>query len=123
VEQATFDTQPADIVPAISFSPDKMLQARLFSYGDAQRCRLGINHRLIPANAPRCPVHSYHCDGAMRVDGNFGGTLGYEPNSYRNGKSSQSFANRRSASKALRTIGTIARTPTTTRNAPNMAQT
>jgi catalase len=59
-----------------------MLQARLFSYGDAQRCRLGINHRLIPANAPRCPVHSYHCDGAMRVDGNFGGTLGYEPNSY-----------------------------------------
>ena len=67
-----------------------MLQARLFSYGDAQRCRLGINHRLIPANAPRCPVHSYHCDGAMRVDGNFGGTLGYEPNSYGNGKSSRS---------------------------------
>ena len=59
-----------------------MLQARLFSYGDAQRYRLGVNHHQIPVNAPRCPVHSYHRDGAMRVDGNHGGTLGYEPNSY-----------------------------------------
>ena len=58
-----------------------MLQGRLFSYGDAQRYRLGVNHHLIPVNAPRCPVHSYHRDGAMRVDGNFGSTLGYEPNS------------------------------------------
>jgi catalase len=57
-----------------------MLQGRLFSYGDAQRYRLGVNHQHIPVNAPRCPVHSYHRDGAMRVDGNFGGTLGYEPN-------------------------------------------
>jgi catalase len=40
-----------------------------------------VNHYLIPVNAPRCPVHSYHRDGAMRVDGNFGSTLGYEPNS------------------------------------------
>src|SRR6266478_5783789 len=80
VEQAAF--APANIVPGISFSPDKMLQARLFSYGDAQRYRLGVNHHLIPVNAPRCPVHSYHRDGAMRVDGNHGGTLGYEPNSY-----------------------------------------
>ncbi|SUS08295.1 Catalase (fragment) [uncultured Defluviicoccus sp.] len=59
-----------------------MLQGRLFSYGDAQRYRLGVNHHLIPVNAPRCPVHSYHRDGAMRVDGNHGSTLGYEPNSY-----------------------------------------
>jgi catalase len=59
-----------------------MLQGRLFSYGDAQRYRLGVNHHLIPVNASRCPVHSYHRDGAMRVDGNHGGTLGYEPNSY-----------------------------------------
>jgi catalase len=57
-----------------------MLQGRLFAYGDAQRYRLGVNHHLIPVNAPRCPVHNYHRDGAMRVDGNFGGTLGYEPN-------------------------------------------
>jgi catalase len=59
-----------------------MLQGRLFSYGDAQRYRLGVNHSQIPVNAPRCPFHSYHRDGAMRVDGNQGGTPGYEPNSY-----------------------------------------
>jgi catalase len=80
VEQAAFN--PANIVPGIGFSPDKMLQGRLFSYGDAQRYRLGVNHGQIPVNAPRCPFHSYHRDGAMRVDGNQGGTLGYEPNSY-----------------------------------------
>lgn len=78
VEQAAFN--PANVVPGISFSPDKMLQGRLFSYGDAQRYRLGVNHNQIPVNAPRCPVHSYHRDGAMRVDGNFGGMIGYEPN-------------------------------------------
>jgi len=80
VEQSAFN--PANIVPGIGFSPDKMLQGRLFSYGDAQRYRLGVNHQQIPVNAPRCPFHSFHRDGAMRVDGNFGSTLGYEPNSY-----------------------------------------
>lgn len=79
-EQSAFN--PANIVPGISFSPDKMLQGRLFSYGDAQRYRLGVNHHLIPVNASRCPFHSYHRDGAMRVDGNHGSTLAYEPNSY-----------------------------------------
>jgi catalase len=80
VEQAAFN--PAHIVPGIGFSPDKMLQGRLFSYGDAQRYRLGVNSAQIPVNAPRVPAHSYHRDGKMRVDGNYGGTLGYEPNSY-----------------------------------------
>ena len=80
VEQSAFN--PAQVVPGISFSPDKMLQARLFSYGDAQRYRLGVNHHQIPVNQPRCPVHSYHRDGPMRVDGNQGSTIGYEPNSY-----------------------------------------
>lgn len=80
VEQAAFN--PANIVPGISFSPDKMLQGRLFSYGDAQRYRLGVNHHLIPVNKSRCPFHSFHRDGAMRVDGNYGGHTGYEPNSY-----------------------------------------
>ncbi len=80
VEQSAFN--PASIVPGIGFSPDKMLQGRLFSYGDAQRYRLGVNHHLIPVNAPRCPFHNYHRDGAMRVDGNHGGAIGYEPNSY-----------------------------------------
>ena len=58
-----------------------MLQARLFSYGDAQRYRLGVNFNQVPVNAPRCPFHSYHRDGAMRVDGNAGGTISYAPNS------------------------------------------
>ena len=80
VEQAAFS--PANIVPGIGFSPDKMLQGRLFSYGDTQRYRLGVNHAQIPVNAPRCPVHAYHRDGAMRVDGNGGGGIHYEPNSY-----------------------------------------
>jgi catalase len=79
VEQSAFS--PANIVPGIGFSPDKMLQARLFSYGDAQRYRLGVNFNQVPVNAPRCPFHSYHRDGAMRVDGNQGGTIGYVPNS------------------------------------------
>lgn len=79
VEQAAFN--PAHVVPGIGFSPDKMLQGRLFSYGDAQRYRLGVNHLQVPVNTPRCPVHSYHRDGQMRVDGNHGGRLAYEPNS------------------------------------------
>ena len=79
VEQAAFS--PANVVPGIGFSPDKMLQARLFSYGDAQRYRLGVNFNQIPVNAPKCPFHSYHRDGAMRVDDNAGGTIGYAPNS------------------------------------------
>ena len=73
---------PANIVPGIGFSPDRMLQARLFSNGDAQRYRLGVNLNLIPVNQSRSGAHSYHRDGAMRVDGNHGATLGYEPNSY-----------------------------------------
>jgi catalase len=81
VEQAAFS--PANIVPGISYSPDKMLQGRLFSYGDAQRYRLGVNHHHIPVNAPKCPFHSYHRDGAMRTDGNLGGTPTYFPNSRR----------------------------------------
>ncbi len=80
VEQAAFS--PANIIHGIGYSPDKMLQARLFSYGDAQRYRLGVNYNDIPVNKPRCPFHSYHRDGRMRVDGNHGSTIGYEPNSY-----------------------------------------
>ncbi|MFP5513676.1 MAG: catalase [Alphaproteobacteria bacterium] len=78
VEQAAFS--PANIVPGIGFSPDRMLQARLFSYGDAQRYRLGVNFNHIPVNAPKCPFHSYHRDGAMRTDGNLGATPSYAPN-------------------------------------------
>ncbi len=80
VEQAAFN--PANVVPGIGFSPDKMLQARLFAYGDAQRYRLGVNHHLIPVNQARCPVNGYSRDGMMRVDGNYGGKISYEPNSF-----------------------------------------
>lgn len=80
VEQAAFN--PANLVPGIGLSPDKLLQGRLFAYGDAQRYRLGVNHDQIPVNQAKCPVHAYHRDGMMRVDGNYGAAKGYEPNSY-----------------------------------------
>ena len=79
VEQAAFN--PTHLVPGLGLSPDKLLQGRLFSYGDAHRYRLGVNHDQIPVNRPRCPMHSYHRDGLMRVDGNAGTTKGYSPNS------------------------------------------
>ncbi|WP_416189909.1 catalase [Neisseria sp. CCUG17229] len=80
VEQAAF--APSNLVPGISASPDKMLQARLFNYADAERYRLGVNRNQIPVNAPRCPVHSNARDGLNRVDGNYGSLKHYEPNSY-----------------------------------------
>ncbi len=84
VEQSAFT--PANIVPGISFSPDRMLQGRLFSYGDAARYRLGVNHHLIPVNSPKGVEnpHSFHRDGFMRTDGNLGSENHYEPNSYGN---------------------------------------
>lgn len=83
VEQAAF--APTNIVPGIGFSPDKMLQGRLFSYGDTQRYRLGVNHWQIPVNYPKNAknFHPYHRDGAMRVfNGAEGGSISYRPNSY-----------------------------------------
>ncbi len=80
VEQAAFT--PSNIVPGIAFSPDKMLQTRLFAYPDAHRYRLGVNHHEIPVNKPRSLVHTYQRDGGMRVDGNGGGSPVYEPNSF-----------------------------------------
>jgi catalase len=49
--------------------PDKMLQARSFSYADAQRYRVGVNAEQLPVNRPRCPVHHYPADGAMWLEG------------------------------------------------------
>mgnify|MGYP000023317388 FL=1 len=80
VEQAAFT--PANVVPGIGHSPDKMLQMRILSYGDAQRYRVGANHQHLPVNAPKCPVHNYQRDGAMRFDGNAGGAVNYQPNSF-----------------------------------------
>ena len=79
VEQAAFN--PANIVPGIGYSPDKMLQGRLFSYGDTQRYRLGINHTQLPVNAPIAPVANTHRDGFMQM-GSFGGARNYNPSMY-----------------------------------------
>lgn len=89
VEQAAFN--PANIVPGVGLSPDKLLQGRLFSYGDAQRYRLGVNHSQIPVNRPKVDVHAYHRDGLMRVDGNYGAAKGYVPNSYDEWKQQEAY--------------------------------
>ena len=81
IEQAAFS--PSNIVPGIGFSPDKMLQARIFSYADAHRHRLGTHYEALPVNAPKCPVHNYHKDGAMRfMPNNPQPDAYYEPNSF-----------------------------------------
>jgi catalase len=80
VEQAAFS--PVNIVPGMGYSPDKMLQARLISYPDAHRYRLGVNFETLPVNRPQCPVHTYNRDGFMRADENGGDSPNYEPNSF-----------------------------------------
>jgi catalase len=77
VEQAAFS--PANIVPGLGFSPDRMLQGRLFAYHDAQLYRVGTNHQYLPVNAPRCPVRHQQRDGAMAFNGNFGSAHNYDP--------------------------------------------
>jgi catalase len=64
IEQAAFE--PANLVPGVGASPDKMLQGRLFSYPDTHRYRIGPNYLQLPVNRPHTPVHSYNKDGAMR---------------------------------------------------------
>ena len=80
VEQAAFE--PSNNPPGFGASPDKMLQARLMSYPDAHRYRIGINYGALDVNKPRCPMHSYHRDGQMRFDGNGSGSPNYQPNSH-----------------------------------------
>jgi len=80
IEQVAFS--PSNIVPGIGFSPDKMLQARIFSYADAHRYRLGTHYEALPVNAPKCPMHHYHKDGPMRFfPNNPQPDAYYEPNS------------------------------------------
>jgi len=80
VEQAAF--APASVVPGIGFSPDKLLQGRIFAYPDAQRYRLGVNYPLLPVNKAQVPVCNYQRAGAMRVDANGGSGPNYGPNSF-----------------------------------------
>ncbi|MGP0221736.1 catalase [Paenarthrobacter sp. NCHU4564] len=78
IEQATF--APSNFVPGIAASPDKMLQARIFSYADAHRYRVGTNHAQIPVNQPKSPVHNYSQDGQGRYLFNSPSTPVYAPN-------------------------------------------
>jgi len=82
IEQAAFT--PSNKVPGIGYSPDKMLQARVFSYADAHRYRLGTHYDALPVNAPKVPVHHYHKDGQMNFFGSRTGNpdVYYEPNSF-----------------------------------------
>ena len=80
VEQAAFE--PGNMPPGMGASPDKVLQARLLSYPDAHRYRIGIQYAALPINRPRCPVQTYHRDGHARFDGNGGSAVNYEPNSF-----------------------------------------
>jgi len=91
IEQAAFS--PSNIVPGIGFSPDKMLQARIFSYADAHRYRLGTHYEALPVNAAKCPVHHYHKDGPMRFFANNPyPDAYYEPNSFNGPKQDESYA-------------------------------
>ncbi len=89
VEQSAFS--PSTIVPGIGFSPDRMLQGRLFSYTDTQRYRLGVNYASIPVNAPKFKANTYHRDGYMRVESN-GSKVEYEPNSQGEWKEQKEYA-------------------------------
>jgi catalase len=102
VEQAAFE--PRNVVPGMGFSPDKMLQARLISYPDAHRYRLGANYDSLPVNKPQCPYHTYNKDGAMRFDGNGGSAVNYEPNSFGGPTQDRSYVERPRA-----VSGTVAR--------------
>jgi len=83
IENAAYS--PSNIVPGIGFSPDKMLQARIFSYADAHRHRLGTHYEMIPVNQPKSPVAHYHRDGQMNTYGGLrtgNPDVYYEPNSF-----------------------------------------
>ncbi|RXJ96699.1 catalase [Arcobacter sp. AHV-9/2010] len=80
VEQASFS--PSNIVPGISYSPDKMLQARIFSYPDAQRYRVGTHYEDLPVNRPIVEVNTYNLDGSMNYKVKEPTKAFYEPNSF-----------------------------------------
>lgn len=89
VEQAAFS--PSNIVPGISFSPDKMLQARIFSYPDAQRYRIGTHYAQLSVNRPISEINTYITGGAMN-NGMYelDDKAYYEPNSFGGGKEDRS---------------------------------
>ena len=88
IEQLAFS--PANLVPGIELSPDRMLQARVFAYGDAQRYRLGKNYGQLPVNRPLNPAANNHRDGSMCLN-NQNGAPHYFPNSFHGATTSYRF--------------------------------
>lgn len=80
IEQASFS--PSNVVPGIGFSPDKMLQARIFSYPDAHRYRVGTHYEMLPVNRPIVEVNTYNADGSMNFEQRERTDAYYEPNSF-----------------------------------------
>jgi catalase len=93
IEQAAFE--PRNVVPGMGFSPDKMLQARLISYPDAHRYRLGGNYQSLPVNTPKCPFATYNRDGTMALGDNGGASPNYEPNSFGGPKDNPRYVERK----------------------------
>lgn len=90
IEQASFS--PSNVVSGISFSPDKMLQARIFSYPDAHRYRVGTHYEMLPVNRPIVEVNTYHADGSMNFEIKEPTDAYYEPNSFGGAVENASFA-------------------------------
>ena len=90
IEQASFS--PSNVVPGVSFSPDKMLQARIFSYPDAHRYRVGTHYEMLPVNRPIVDVNTYHADGSMNYEIKEPTDAYYEPNSFGGAVEDVSFA-------------------------------
>lgn len=100
---------PSNIVPGIDYSEDKLLQARLFSYPDTQRYRIGGNYLLLPVNAPRCPFQNHNYDGVM----NFGvpqSAINYFPSQLNNIRNAPAYPVDSAVQQGRPTRGTIAKT-------------
>ncbi|UUA87432.1 catalase [Corynebacterium pseudogenitalium] len=83
IEQLALD--PANLVPGIGLSPDRMLQARVFAYSDQQRYRIGANYKDLPVNRPINQVNTYAERGSMAYFFNEENEPNYSPNSYEKG--------------------------------------
>jgi len=82
IESLAFN--PSNVVPGIYFSPDKMLQGRVFAYADAHRYRIGSNYEQLPVNVPKAARanNPYERDGVMAAGDNGGSAPNYAPNSH-----------------------------------------
>jgi catalase len=97
VEQAAF--APANGLPGIGFSPDKMLQARILTYPDAHRYGLGVNYEFQPVNRPHSAANTDQRDSSMCFDSNSGPAVNYitNPTGSMGPRPTRSFLSRRCA--------------------------